>query len=58
MDPDIVPLCGTPYHIATSGDDLLHFACDQDPGHEGAHFADVHGRNADGPRIAVLRWRT
>lgn len=58
MNPDTEPECGTHYHIATSGDELLHFACNQYPGHDGAHFADVYGRNADGPRIAVLRWRT
>ena len=33
--------------------------CDKEPGHEGAHFADVHGTDGDGTeRIAVLRWRT
>jgi hypothetical protein len=56
-------LCGSPYN--TTGDDTCEgccggvaFTCDQGKGHIGAHFADVHGRNADEPRIAQLRWRT
>jgi hypothetical protein len=58
MNEETEPLCGTSYWVATSGDDDIVFTCGMSEGHDGAHYADVHGRNTDERRIAVLRWRT